>query len=117
LWDFITGALLTPLDTFRSAADKKIWRQGFLLVLAVGLINGLARTVTSDSLAQIFQQYYSETGAEMFKVMLTLIKNPTFNITSELFSALLLWLIIGLLWARAAWQVSWGRWPWCRPPT
>jgi hypothetical protein len=96
MWEYITGALTSPVKVFQAATANKMWRQGLLLVICVGMINGTANMALSGQIASILKEYATTSGLGFFTTMSELVKSPLFGFFS-IPSLLNFWFAVGLI--------------------
>lgn len=95
MWEYITGALVAPRQTFRQVSDQQMWKEGFTLVLVTGLIRGMANLVQARSLP-LFEGL---TGSEIpyLDTLKAIYQSPLFSVSSALIGGLFSWFVTGLI--------------------
>jgi len=96
MWEYITGAIVAPLETFRDVAQKKYWKQGLLMIVVVGLIKGAASVIAARSSPSPFSGL-SPTEFPFLETLRTLMQSPSFMLTNALLSGILFWFLAGVI--------------------
>lgn len=96
MWEYITGAIITPLETFRELAQKKYWKQGLLLTVATGLIKGAGSVIAARSTPSPFSGL-SATEFPFLETLRALLQSPAFMMANSLLSSILFWLVAGVI--------------------
>ncbi len=96
MWEYITGAIVAPLETFRDAAQKRYWKQGLLLVVLVGLIKGSAGVIAARSNPSPFSGL-SATEFPFLETLRTMMQSPYYMLTNALISGVLFWFLAGAI--------------------
>lgn len=96
MWEYITGAIATPLETLRQVAQKEFWKEGLLLTAASGLIKGATAVVVARSSPPSL----SELSAKEFpflETMRSLLQSPAYIMANSLISSILFWFVAGVI--------------------
>lgn len=96
MWEYITGAITTPLETLRHVAQKEYWREGLLLTAATGLIKGAATVVVARSTPSTFSEL-SASGFPLLETLRTLMRSPAYIMANSLISSILFWFVAGVI--------------------
>ncbi|HHW40964.1 MAG TPA: YIP1 family protein [Syntrophomonadaceae bacterium] len=96
MWEYITGAIVTPLETFRDVAQKKYWKQGLLLIVVVGLIKGAASVIAARSTPSPFSGL-SATEFPFLETLRSMMQSPSFMLSNALLSSILFWFVAGAI--------------------
>ncbi len=96
MWEYITGAIVAPLETFRDVAQKKYWKQGLLLIAVVGLIKGAASVIAARSTPSPFSGL-STTEFPFLETLRTMMQSPSFMLSNALLSGVLFWFLAGAI--------------------
>lgn len=95
MWEYITGALVTPVQTFRQTAQQQLWKQGLSLVIILSFLRGLVGAVSMQ------EAFALPPGLEITPYFLQLeaafklFQSPLFFITSSFLGGILIWFLGG----------------------
>ena len=68
MWEYLAGVIAEPVRALREVAEKKLWKEGLLLVAVLALLNGAVTAATFNShlasnsdpeLARFFAAFYT----------------------------------------------------------
>lgn len=96
MWEYITGAITTPLETLRHVAQKEYWKEGLLLTAASGLIKGATAVVVSRSAPSPLSEL-SASGLPFLETVRTLLQSPAYIMANSLISSILFWFVAGVI--------------------
>jgi hypothetical protein len=95
MWEYLVGVINEPVRTLREVAEKRLWREGLLLIVVITLIGGAvsvvslkmsppaASNITADpTLAHFFSTFYS----------------PSVFLPFMLLSSILSWFVSGAIY-------------------
>lgn len=96
MWEYITGAIIAPLQTFRAAAASRLWKQGLLLVAGIGLIKGAANVVITRSNPTLFSELATQ-EIPLLEEVRSLMQSPSFSLSNAVLGGLLFWFLAGVI--------------------
>lgn len=98
MWEYIAGILMAPVQTLREIAEKKLWKQGLLIIVAIALIKGVANAVTARDNPILPPGLEMSAGLHpVLQSMLSVFQSPYFLIGSSLVGGIVTWFVGGLL--------------------
>ncbi|MDH7577101.1 MAG: Yip1 family protein [Bacillota bacterium] len=98
MWEYITGALAAPVQTFRETAQKKWWRQGLLLVGGLALLRGLVGAATARANPPLPPGLETTPEFPRFlEAALNLLQSPLFMLIGSLLGGVLVWFLGGVI--------------------
>lgn len=96
MWEYIPGALATPVQTLHSVAERNLWKQGLIIVAVLSLLKGASLTATmgDESVLPLLEMTTGTTGLE---AVTSILESPYFLLAATFFGGILQWLLAGVL--------------------
>jgi len=86
MWEYLVGVINEPVRTLREVAEKRLWKQGLLLILVIALIGGAFSVVSlkmnppatsnlsaDPTLAHFFSIFYSPAFFVLFMLVISIL--------------------------------------------
>ncbi len=98
MWEYITGALAAPVQTFRETSQKQWWRQALLLAGGLALLRGLVSAAAAQEAPPLPSSLEMTPGFPGFlATAFDLLQSPLFLLASSLAGRILVWFLGGVI--------------------
>ncbi|MGD0154150.1 MAG: Yip1 family protein [Thermacetogeniaceae bacterium] len=91
MWEYLVGVIAEPGRALREVAEKKLWKEGLLLVVVLALLNGAVSLATANSSSA------NLSDPELAR-FLTSLYNPAVFLPFILVTAALSWFLSGAIY-------------------
>lgn len=96
MWEYIPGTLTAPVQTLCTVAERKLWKEGLLVVVLLSLLQGvsLASTMSNENILPYLEGI---TGTPGIEVTVAVLQSPYFLTAAAFFLRALQWVLAGVL--------------------
>jgi hypothetical protein len=95
MWEYLVGVINEPVRTLREVAEKRLWKEGLLLIFVIALIGGAVSVVSLKMNPPATSNLSADpTLAHFFSIFYS----PAFLVLFMLVSSILSWFITGAIY-------------------
>jgi hypothetical protein len=95
MWEYLVGVINEPVHTLREVAEKRLWKEGLLLILVIALIGGAVSVVSIKMNPPAPASLATDPTVAHF---LSIFYSPSFFVIFMLVSSILSWLVVGAIY-------------------